>query len=197
MAFLDELDVVNDQIATLGESPLNALDEDHPLVATGLRLLRTTSFREQAKGWWFNKELITLSPDADGNIFTPADAISVDAVDVRNNLVQRGRRLYDPSKTTYTFTTGVACKLLRNIPFTDLPPSAQAYIGSSAVLRFQIAYDADPVKTRSLKEDVGAALVTLNAEHTRNMDVNLLRRASTLGLANQLGFSPGLGGLNR
>lgn len=50
MAFLTTLDVVNSQLATLGETPLNDLDEDHPFVAAGLLALRTVNSREQTKG---------------------------------------------------------------------------------------------------------------------------------------------------
>lgn len=185
MSFLSELDVVNDMLATLGESPLNAIEDDHPMVAAGVRALKVASWREQAKGWWFNKETVTLAPDADGYIMTPADAISVDPVSPSNEFVQRGRRLYNPSTTSYKFTASVECKLIRSVPFEDLPPSAAAYVAQCAILAFQTSFDADPGKVREIKQSRADALMALNAEHIRNQQVNLLYRPS---MQAKLGF---------
>lgn len=166
------------------------------MVASGRRQLRTISAREQAKGWWFNKELVTLQPDvASQDIFVPADALSVDPVDPYTHLVQRGRRLYDPRSTTFKFTAEVPVKLIRLVPFEDLPPSAAAYIGVSAVLVFQKSYDADSNKMKQLMMDRAEALTALNAEHIRSMNVNLLGRRSTSELMDNLGISPRMGGL--
>lgn len=195
MALLSELDVINDQLATLGETPLNSVEEDHPYVAAGLRFLRVANHREQAKGWWFNKEIVTLTPDVNGFIFTPTDAISVDPVTPSNAFVQRGRRLYNPATTAYVFTLPVECKLIRLVAFDELPPSAASYIGLSAVLVFQRSYDADPQKTKDLTLDMRQAYTTLNAEHIRNQNVNMLDKPSTAALNNRLGFNVTLGGL--
>lgn len=190
MAFLTELDVINDMLATLGESPLNAVEDDHPMVASGVRILRVTSWREQAKGWWYNKELLTITPDSDGNLMTPADAISVDPISPILPYVQRGRRMYDPTTASFKFTLPVDCTLVRNIDFVDLPPSAAAYIAACAVMQFQTDYDADEAKARRLMANRNDALATLNAEHTRNMKVNLLTRPSMMTAFNVMGFRP-------
>jgi hypothetical protein len=198
MAFLTKLDVINDMLASLGEVPLNSLDEDHPLVAAGKTQLDISSAREQAKGWWFNKEIITLQPDVTTNeILVPGDCLSVDPLDPNRHLIQRGRRLYDPSMGSYKFNSGtsIQCRLVRFIPFEDLPPTAAVYIGQSAVLMFQKAYDADPQKTANLKQDLREAYVAFNAEHIRNMQVNLLGRPSTAALLGGLGITPRLGGV--
>lgn len=196
MAFLTELDVINDMLASLGEAPLNSIEEDHPMVASGVRQLRVASYREQAKGWWFNKETVVLQPDvATQEIFVPGDCISVDPTDPFTNLVQRDRRLYDPSKTTFKFTVNVPVNMTRYVEFQDLPPTAAVYIGQCAVLMFQKSYDADPNKTKLLMMDKQEALMALNSEHIRNADVNLLNKASTAERMANLGFTARLGGL--
>jgi hypothetical protein len=193
---MTELDVINDQLATLGEVPLNAVDDDHPYVAAGLRMLKVASAREQAKGWWFNIETVTLAPDPDtGQIFVPADSLSVDPTSPYLYYVQRGRRLFDPGTSSYTFSAPVECKVVRSVPFEDLPPPAAAYIGLSAVLAFQRSYDADGQKTRDIKEDLRSALMDLNAEHIRNVGVNMLNNKSVLEKMNRLGGSLQLGRL--
>lgn len=188
MAFLSELDVINDMLATLGESPLNAIEDDHPMVAAGVRFLKVASWREQAKGWWFNKEVVTLSPDNDGFILTPADAISVDPLKPDKLFVQRGRRLYNVEESSYKFDKEVKCNIIRSIPFEDLPPSAAAYIAQCAVLEFQTSYDADEQKTRRIERHVREALAALNTEHIRNQQVNLLYRPSVQYHLNRLGY---------
>lgn len=198
MPLMTELDVINDQLATLGESPLNSIEDDHPMVAAGLRFLRVASYREQAKGWWFNKELVTLTPDpVTGKVLVPADAITVDPEAPYNHYVQRGRYMYDPRKSSTKFSEPIPTRLTRNIPFEDLPPTAAAYIGVSAVLAFQRSYDADPQKTADLKQDLARALIDLNAEHTRSINANLLNNPSVQAKVFSLGSTLAFGGLRR
>lgn len=185
MTFLTELDVVNDMLATMGETPLNALDESHPLVPSGRRFLSNNSWKVQAKSWWFNKELTTLTPDPSGSIFLPADTISVDAQDKSADYVQRGNRLYQPfaraSTDKFVFTAPVVCWLVRKLPFEQLPAPAQMVISLSARLEFQLLYDADANKVALLQRALAEAQVELTTEHIRNKGVNLLDRSDLQG----------------
>jgi len=192
--YLTELDVINDMLATMGEAPLNSLDEDHDLVASGLRKLRNASYREQSKAWWFNREWITLSPDVQGNLNVPNDTIRIDPTYSGTKLVQRGRRLYDPVRASYSFSAPVQCLLVRFVPFSDLPPPAATLIACAALLDFQKDYDADGNKFRQIQLDYREALVQLNAEHTRNQGANLLRRPEFVGLMQNIGPSFPQGG---
>ena len=182
--FLTELDVINDMLATLGETPINSLDVDHPFVAAGRRFLRVASYREQAKSWWFNREHITLTPDAQGNLRTPNDTLRIDPSNPAIRLVQRGERLYDVNRASYAFANSVECTLVRHIPFEDLPSPAQTVISLSAQRDFQKAYDADVQKFQQINLELREAQMTLNAEHTRNVGANLLNRPHVVsGLA--------------
>lgn len=194
--FISELDVVNECIASLGESPLNAIDEDHPLIAPALRALRIANMREQAKGWWFNKELITLYPDPNtGYVYVPDDTINIDPTNPWTHLVVRGRRLYDPNRDNgYVINRGVTCTLLRRIPFEDLPPMFAAYISLCTQQDFQKAYDADRLKYEQIVRDKQEAYLVLRAEDIRNVGANLLYRPSTRQRMNALGLNDGYGG---
>lgn len=196
MAFLTELDVINDMLSSMGESPLNILDAGHPLVPAGQRMLKTASWREQAKSWWFNKELTTLSPDVAGHIFLPYDTIRVDPQDTLLHYTQRGQRLYQPyasaSVDKYVFTGPVVCWLVRYLPFDELPATAQLLVSCSAQLDFQKAYDADVNKFQEMKLAYRDALISLNAEHTRSQNVNFLNTSSVSQAMNAI--TPGLGG---
>lgn len=191
---ITELDVVNDMLAALGESPINSLLEDHPLVSSGTRMLRVANLREQTKQWWFNLEHVVLVPDpVTGYMVTPADTIRVTPTDTTLNYVQRGSRLYKAygygAEDRYVFTDSLPCWLVRLVPFADLPATAQVLISISAQVDFQKFYDADPLKLQQLSNEYRTALVTINAEHIRNAQVNLLRRPSTA--ATLLSLQPG------
>lgn len=180
MPALTTLDVVNDMLATLGELPINSVDEGHPMVPAALRILATASAREQAKSWWFNKELTDLVPDLSGTIYLPNDTLRVDPQATTLNYVQRGRRLYKPYETSaadkYRFTHKVRCWLIREVPFEDLPVPAQHVVSFSAQLEFLKAYEADQNKVQQVAMLYREAMMTLNAEHTRNVGANLLRQ---------------------
>lgn len=183
-------------LGTLGETPLNSLDEDHPFVADGIRTLTRMNKREQMKGWWYNKEVLTLAREPGTNfIYLPDDVLSVDPELSIYNYAQRGRRLYDMGKSKYEFDADVKVKIIREIPFEDLPAAASAVIGLSAVLVFCRTYDADKQKMDEIKRDLRDAIITFNAEHIRYSQTNLLTRPSMMAKFNQLGFSPGLGGV--
>lgn len=193
MTIMDKLDVVNDCLAILGELPLNTLEEDHGFTAAALNSLERANSREQAKQWWFNQETVTLSPDpgSDDKILIPLDAIRVDPVDGSQDFVQRGRYLYkqfaSASEDKTAFTRDVICKLTRLVKFEDLPHSAQLLVAASAKLDFGKSYDADRTRNDELKLEYRDAYTTLNAEHIRNINANLLHRPSVNGAMFQIG----------
>lgn len=183
MAFLTELDVVNECLKTMGELPLASLDDEHDLVPAARAALARASMREQGKAWWFNKELTKLTPDpTNGYITLPGDTIRVDPTDETLNYVQRGNRLYQPFASAaadkFKFTQSVECWLVRQLPFEDLPPMAQNLVSISAVLDFQKDFDADQQRVAALQGDYKQAYMTLNAEHIRNVNANRLRGLS-------------------
>lgn len=182
---MTELDVVNDMLATMGISPLNQLDDNNPDVANCRRIINAMSSEIQSMSWWFNKELIDLFPDAVSNfVYLPGDAISCDPI-LREPLmpiVQRENRLYDTDKNTYTFPAGrkITCRIVRKIPFKDMPPSAQRVISIASTRKFQQSFDADPQKMARLDDEYMLSLAHLRMEHTRNISPNFLRRNSSI-----------------
>lgn len=179
---MDELDCINEMLATMGEAPLNQLDEDHPYVAAGRRFLASTNRKVQARGWWFNSERLTMIPDPTSKfIYVPEDVISAESA--RNlcayRYTQRGRRLYDVTNGTFEITEDtVPVDIIREVPFDEIPPTAQDAIGQNAVLRFQKNYDADAQKTQEQTQDAADAMIILKAEHTRQMKTNLIYRTT-------------------
>ena len=177
------LDCVNDMLATMGEAPLNQLDEDHPFVAAGVRYVSSTNKKVQGSGWWFNTETLRLVPDPEsGFIYMPNDILTAEGLRgqdgtpaCRYTYAMRGRRLYDLTNSTYVITENpVFLKAIREVPFEDLPPTAQDAIAATAVLRFQMNYDGDKGKLEELKTDQNVSWQTLKAEHIRQVRANFL-----------------------
>lgn len=193
MSFLTELNVINDALSTLGEAPLNDADESHPLVPQIKRFLKEETNKILMRSWWFNKEIVTLQPDAISKfIYIPADALSCKVI-VKSNyeelLVIRGRRLYNTDKNTYVMDRNVDCYIIRDIPFEDLPANAQYAISIGTSRRFQQAYDADSQRVRQLEMDYREAMGVLRAEHIRNTNVNLIDKSTTIQKLHRIGGS--------
>lgn len=178
------LSVVNEMLGTMGESPLNSLDDPHTFLGAALNMLDKNDATIQARGWWFNTEDITLPPSAlDSAIYLPGDTISVNVYPTlggasTSNIVQRGRRLYNTNGGTYVFASPVRVSLKRRVDFEDMPETAAQYIASLALLQFQSLYDGDTAKSRELSSRVNGPAGTFQAiqrEHTRESQANLLR----------------------
>ena len=176
---LTQLDVVNQCLASMGETPLNSIDTDHPFVAAALLKMKTTNTQEQAKGWWFNTDTVVLQPDPNTYfIYVPADAINVNPDDAGNAFVIRGRRLYNRATSSYEFHSAVQVTLVREIPFEDLPMLANHMIAARTVLDFQNDYDGDADKYNKLGAAYQQVFTTLRAEHIRQVKANMLQSPS-------------------
>lgn len=168
------LTVVNRMLATLGEAPLNALTDPHTFRASCLAKLDSKDSALQTKGWWFNRELLSLSPNLlDSKIYLPGDVINV-MIPGRLDIVQRGRVLYDTVNGTTLFTEAVDAQVIRRVPFEDLPELVAEYIAADAVLEFQSDFDADSNKRQLLAKTYTDAKLEFNAEATRQSRYNSL-----------------------
>jgi len=171
---LTELDIVNQCLASMGETPVNAVDADHPYIAAALAKLSVASTQEQARGWWFNTDFVALRPDATTHfIYVPNDAINVNPNDAGNAVVIRGRRLYDRFQSTYAFAAPVQVELVRELALDELPALAGHVVAARAVLDFQSAFDGDADKYGKLGASYQQVLTVLRAEHIRQSKVNM------------------------
>lgn len=175
------LSVVNDMLGLLGESPVNDLDSFHPMVPKALNVLDTTSGEIQSDRWWFNTEDRELIPQVDtGFLMLPDNTVSVDSLSSRYQVAQRGRKLYDLKNNTFVFTEPLKVRLCVYYPFDELPNIARAHIAAEALLRFQNTIDGDDTKTRRLIKQATDTKAKFQAEHTRQVQANMLRRPGPL-----------------
>ena len=179
------LDVVNECLGTMGEAPLNTLVEPHEFRGAALRKLAEANTRLQARGWWFNRESLTLTPaPVTGHAVLGTDILKwqsgTRSPDILQRsqpkpwLVQRGTRLYDTRTGTYEITETVTGEVTREIPFDTLPAVMQAYVKAEAVLRFQSNFDADNSKRQELTSEWQISRADAVAEDVRQSGVNFI-----------------------
>ena len=184
------LEVVNDCLATMGETPLNTLAEPHEFKASAQRMLQRANKSIQAVGWWCNLEATTYVPGPNGQIQLPGDALKWQS-GVRSSdrlirgqakpwIIQRGSRLYDTREGSYQITEEVTGELVRLVPFEELPLVLNEFIAAQTVLRFQSNFDADNSKRAELTENWKVARIDVRAEQIRQAAVNLRDSNSTL-----------------
>lgn len=179
------LEVVNECLATLGESPLNTLTEPHTFKSAALKAIDKANRRIQSRGWWFNVESITMKPAPDtGQMQLPGDCLKwASGVRTPDTLerglpkpwvIQRGSRLYDTRTRGYEFTEEAVGEITRLVPFEDLPQVVNDFVAAEAVLKFQSSFDADNSRRQELAQAWMTSKIELSAEQTRQAGVNLL-----------------------
>ena len=178
---VEVLDIVNACLATMGESPLNTLEEDHSYKAAAEDKLRRSHEDLSSRSLWFNTEWVRVVPQADSKyIYIPQDVVGVDALSQCGmfRVAQRGRRLYDTGRNRYEFDKDIVIKIKRHLDFDLLPYEAQKFVRDDSVLAFQSDFDGDRIKYERLQGYREQSRRDLNAEDVRQMRFNLLRRHS-------------------
>lgn len=165
---MDTLAIVNACVSAQGQKPLNSLSDRHPLMAAIQAKITELRKSVLARGWWFNREPITLSPGVDQRIVLPGDCLSARALDRSRILAARGTLLYDITNGTDLFATDVDAIIVRDLPIEQVPSQAADYIQALTVAWFVATYDG------TAKIDPTSYMVALNAEETRNQPANWL-----------------------
>lgn len=174
------LDIINAMLGVNGESPVSSADSNDPAAIQASNALTRVDKKVQARGWYFNKEDITLSPNLTGEVILPQNTLSADPVDTRSQYVKRGTRLYDRENNTYNIDADVECTLVLQLEIDELPEAAAAYIMDKAVKEYYEDDDGDDSKAKKLQNRESESFAYLQREQLANEDVNI--RRSQLGL---------------
>jgi hypothetical protein len=136
---MTKLEAVNICLAGVSQPPVESLD-GAPVDAE----LAEAAVNEQlrsvlGKGWHWNREKYTLSPDTDGFIYLPNNCARVAAIGDKSqyDVIQRGQRLFDRIKMTYVFTKALDVEMYVFLEFEDLPHHPRDYIAARAAMVFQ------------------------------------------------------------
>jgi hypothetical protein len=173
---MTELDAVNAMLLSIGQAPVNTLEVSNIKDVSFARLiLNNTSRSVQTRGWSFNTDhLYSLVPDVSGNILMPADALVVDCEDKSLNVSWRNGMLYDGDENTSVFTaTDLEFRVVRFMPFEDMPQPARDYIAMKAARSFQAQIVGSQILYSFTKEMEIEAQATFMQSERRQKDTNL------------------------
>jgi len=174
-----ELEAINTMLTTIGESPVNTVEDSGLLdVVIARQILHTTSREVQARGWHFNTEKnFPLQPTVDGTIVLPATVLRVDTVGEYSDIdvVVRGNRLYDRRNHTYTFKKPLNVDMVVLLPFEQLPEAARIYITIRASRIFQERVVGSETLSAFSQQDEIRALAALRDMDTETADYNVLK----------------------
>ena len=138
---MTELEAVNFVIETIGESPVNTVDDPGNIdAATARTFIRQVSRSTQNQGWFWNTdEAFPIVPNSNGELVLPKNTLRVVTVypDGDLELIVRGQRLYDRQKHTYEIGKKVNADIVRFLPFDEIPEAARWYIAVTAARMFQ------------------------------------------------------------
>lgn len=174
-----ELDAINTMLSTIGEAPVNAVEDSGVVDAVLARqILHSVSREVQGRGWHFNFEKsFTLTPTyPEGEIRLPETLLRIDTVcsDRDIDVVQRGSRLYDRRNHTYIFDKSVTVDMVVLLEFEDLPEVARQYIVTRASRIFQERIVGSAELSQFTLNDEARALVVLKEADGDTADYNIL-----------------------
>jgi len=110
-----KLDAINTMLSTIGEAPINTLEDIGSVDAVmAEQILDSTSREVQGRGWHWNTEKeYLISLDSNGYLWLPPTVLRADDSDGRlgKDVVVRGQRLYDRVNHTYVFDKDMKVEL--------------------------------------------------------------------------------------
>lgn len=170
-----ELDIVNAMLEANGEAPVSNTSSTNPLAISAIAKLARGSRKFQARGWFFNSEVLTLSPNIAGEVIVPQNTLSVDPVSTTSLIVKRGTRLYDKKNNTFIIDKSVKCHIVLQLDIEDMPQTAADYLEAKMVREYYTVEDGDQSKINELKEIENEAFAYFHREHLSSEDVNIRR----------------------
>ena len=173
-----ELEAINTMLSTIGESPVNTVEDTGNVdVVIARQILQTVSREVQARGWHFNTEInYTITPDSEGYLVLPNTVLKVDTVypDSSKDVVVRGSRLYDRENHTYVSTDAVKVDMTILLTFDELPEVARNYVTIRASRIFQERVVGSDTLHAFNSQDEARAMVSLMEYEADTADLNIL-----------------------
>lgn len=173
-----ELEAINTMLSTIGESPVNTVEDTGNVdVVIARQILQSVSREVQARGWHFNTEKnYNITPNSEGYLVLPNTVLKVDTVypDASKDVVVRGSKLYDRENHTYVFTDAVKVDMTVLLTFDELPEVARNYVTIRASRIFQERVVGSDTLQAFNSQDEARAAVSLMEYEADTADLNIL-----------------------
>lgn len=126
-----------------------------------------------SEGWSFNTDSSwPFSTDYDGYITLPPNVLRVDATD-GSDYIRKDGKLFDKGNLTYKFSNSVACDVIWDLDFDDLPEAAQNYIIHKASRIMYQRFVGDLNMVQALMSDERESLIRLRVHEDEVGDYNI------------------------
>lgn len=178
-----ELQAVNAMLSLISETPVASDEIDGVVDAQVARqLLNDESRAVQSAGWdWNTDDNYRLSPNVDGEIVVPINALSIDPSDQSLRYVQRGSKLWDKDSHTFVISKPVYVDVTWFFAFEELPETARRYIALAAGRKFENRMISDTSAHQINDRDVLVAKANMDEDEAERGDLNVVRNSSTVG----------------
>ena len=184
---MTELEAVNTILATIGEAGVSSLADDVTQVtdqAMAQRTLKEVSRDVQSEAWsWNTDESVTINPTAQNTYVVSSDTLVVNFSPNQypdTQYVMRGKRVYDRNNQRYDFglvnggASLTAAKVVKQLPWDELPHAAQQYITIRAARIFSDRYVASSIVFTYTVADEDQARTLLIRSEENTLNNNLL-----------------------
>ncbi len=171
-----ELDAVNNIIGTIGESPVNTLENLTDVDAiNALSILRSVNRQEQARGWSFNTiDHYTLNPNAD----THTIPWSEDYLFLKDNnghkLIKAGDLVKDLTRNSTSFKEPLDVEAILYVSYENMPEAMRNYIVAKACFIFQNRFFGDDTLLKVTQMQMQETWQQLQEYEISNNDYNML-----------------------
>jgi len=134
-----ELEAVNTLLASIGETPVNTVPASGVSDASTARdMLHRVNRQVQGMSLKFNTDYkVQYSPDVDGYINIPTNALRVVSYFRGFDFAVRDRKLYNRKDQTNIFTSFVLLDITTFFPWDDMPEHVRHYVTMKAGRKFQ------------------------------------------------------------
>jgi hypothetical protein len=179
---------VNYVLSAIGEAPVNRWQgEDVGADVIQARQFIDTALRTiQMVGWEYNtEEGYALSRDSQGYVYVPGNALRVDNAKFGSTgaVAWRGRKLYDKTNRSYTFTADVTADITFAFPFDELPQHVRSLVLLTAAHNMtRYALSSSTVAGYS-EADLAQAWVVAKQIEAENADTNMFRQDPAMAWA--------------
>lgn len=189
-----ELDAVNMVMKAKGLDLVTTLDISDAEIADAAFHLNTVDKDVQSKGWWFNKDYsLKLAIASDGTVPLPVGTLQVSPAYYnwgfnQSPYVERGGKLWDTDKKTFSFTMQPIVDITLRLAFEDLPEVARRYISILAAHNAQGLDRGNAATGQFTNQMVLLSLATLEQEQDKAQPNNQVHdNISVQGAVNGFG----------
>ncbi|AEJ81503.1 tail tubular protein A [Erwinia phage vB_EamP-L1] len=161
----DELDAINDILASIGEAPVLTLgDSANVDVSNAQQILSKVNRMIQSKGWTFNiEEGAVLVPDVNTGLIPYLPSyLRVQGADSPNTYINRQGYVYDTAGLTDVFQGSISVNLTRLREYSEMPQCFRSYIVTKASRQFNMRYFGDTAIESILAEEEAEAYMQCN-----------------------------------